>query len=226
VTYQPTYLPLEGVRNARDIGGYETASGERIRPLTLLRAAKLSGLTDADRAYLASIGLRTVVDLRQDFEISVDPDALGSLDVSWHNTPPSLEMAGEANGTLLDLYLAWLDDSGWAFAAAVRELARPGALPGLVHCTAGKDRTGLVIAMVLDLLGVDDNVILDDYLESNVTLFDGPERLANHRIYPEYLRRAVAHIRERFGSVAGYLGHHGVTDGEIAGLRDALLVQR
>ncbi len=220
-----TYLPLEGVRNARDVGGYATAAGDVIRPLTLLRSARLDRLTDADRAYLAEIGLRTVVDMRQAFEIADAPDALGTLDVAWHNTPPSLELDGAPGVTLLDLYLVWLDHSGWAFAAAIRELARPDALPALVHCTAGKDRTGLTIAMVLDLLGVDDEVILADYAESNVSLFDGAEPLANYRVRPEFLATALAHVRERHGSVADYLRAQGITDSEIAGLRASLLVR-
>jgi protein-tyrosine phosphatase len=218
------YLALEGARNARDVGGYRTAAGEVIRPLTLLRAAKLSGLTHADRLYLSTFPLRTVIDLRQGFEIAEDPDALGRLPVAWLNTPPSLELADTPGTTLLDLYLAWIDGSGHAFAAAVKGLARPGALPALVHCTAGKDRTGLVIAMVLDLLGVAPATILADYLESNVTVFDGPEPLANHRVYPEYLTGAFEHIHKHYGSVAEYLGAHGVTAEEVAGLRKSLLV--
>ena len=221
---RPAYLALEGARNARDVGGYRTARGEVIRPLTLLRAAKLSGLTHADRLYLSTFPLRTVVDLRQDFEIAEDPDALGRLPVTWLNTPPSLALAGTPGTTLLDLYLAWIDGSAHAFAAAVKALARPGALPALVHCTAGKDRTGLVIAMVLDLLGVDPATILADYLESNVTLFDGPEPLANHRIYPEYLTGAFDHIHRRYGGVAQYLADHGVTADDVSALRKALLV--
>jgi protein-tyrosine phosphatase len=221
---RPTYLALEGARNARDIGGYRTAAGEVVRPLTLLRAAKLSGLTHADRLYLSTFPLRTVIDLRQDFEIAEDPDALGGLPVAWHNTPPSRDLAGVPGITLLDLYLGWLDGSGHAFAAAISELGRPGALPALVHCTAGKDRTGLVIAMVLDLLGVDDGTILADYLESNVTLFDGAEPLAHHRVHPEFLIGAFEHVRGRFGSVAEYLRAHGVTAAEVAELRRALLV--
>jgi protein-tyrosine phosphatase len=222
---RPAYLPLEGVRNARDVGGYRTVRGEVIRPLTLLRAAKLSGLTHADRLYLSTFPLRTVIDMRQGFEIAADPDALGRLPVTSHNIPPSLELAGVPDTTLFDLYLSWIDGSGHAFAAAVKELAQPGALPGLVHCTAGKDRTGLVIAFVLELLGVDDATIVADYLESNVSLFDGPgEPLANHRVRAEYLVGSFEHIRKHYGGVVEFLKQHGVTPDEIEALRGALLV--
>jgi protein-tyrosine phosphatase len=215
-------VPLTGIKNARDIGGMRTESGAVVRPLRLLRTARLNRPTDADRAWLASIGLRTVVDLRQHFEIDMWPDDLGDLEVERVNVAPSLDSEGD--GTFFDLYLHWLDDSGDAFADAVHALARPGALPALVHCTAGKDRTGVLVAMVLDVLGVGEKAIVADYLISNERLATDPGDVTfEHPISEELIAGSLAHVRERFGSVEGYLLAHGVTGAELAALREALL---
>ena len=215
-------VPLTGVKNARDIGGMQTDSGAVVRPLRLLRTARLNRPTDADLAWLASIGLRTVVDLRQPFEIAAWPDHLGDLAVERVNVAPSLD--SEGSGTFFELYLAWLDDSGQAFADAVRALARPGALPALVHCTAGKDRTGVLMALVLDVLGVGEKAIVADYLLSHERLSADPgDVVYQHVITEELITGALAHVRERFGSAEGYLTAHGVSGEEIAALREGLL---
>lgn len=218
-----TYLPLEGAQNARDVGGYPAASGRTTAALRLLRTARLSDLTEPDREYLASIGLRTVVDLRSDFEIERAPDALGLLDVEVYNTPPRLDTESEAE-TLEDLYRTWTDESGDRFTAGFRALARPGGLPGLVHCTAGKDRTGILVALILELLGVDEKVIVEDYLISNTALrFDTPAPLANHRIEPRFIAGLLAHVRQRYGGAEAYFKAFGATDEEILRVREGLV---
>ena len=217
-----TDVPLTGVKNARDLGGIQTESGAVVQPLRLLRTARLHNATDADRAWLASIGLRTVVDLRQWFEIEAWPDALGDLAVERVNVAPSLDSEGE--GTFFELYLSWLDDSGEAFADAVRALARPGALPALVHCTAGKDRTGVLVAMLLELLGVGEKAIIADYMLSHERLTADPgDVIYQHKISPDLITGSLAHVRARFGGVEEYFLTHWVTSGELAALRAGLL---
>src|SRR5258708_12296613 len=118
---------------------------------------------------------------------------------------------------MADLYIYMLESGGRAFADGIRELARPGALPGLVHCTAGKDRTGLLIAMVQDLLGVDEKLILDDYLLSNVGLgpiLNAEGGAAYHQIHAELLIDSFAPIRPESGGTVGYLRQPGRGDGE------------
>ena len=216
--------PLTGIKNARDLGGIPTDSGAVTKPLRLLRSARLNRATDQDRAWLAAIGLRTVVDLRQSFEISAWPDDLGDLAVERVNVAPSLD--SEGTGTFFELYLAWLDHSGQSFADAVHALARPGALPALVHCTAGKDRTGVLMALVLDVLGVGDKAIVADYMASHERLSADPgDVIYQHVITEDLIIGSLAHVRERFGSVEGYLLAHGVTGEELAALRAGLLSQ-
>lgn len=215
-------VPLTGIKNARDLGGLRTESGAAVRPLRLLRSARLNQATDTDRLWLASIGLRTVVDLRQPFEIAAWPDALGDLAVERVFVAPSLD--SEGSGTFFELYLAWLDGSGEAFAEAVRALARPGGLPALVHCTAGKDRTGVLVALVLDVLGVEEKAIVADYLDSHERLTADPgDVIYQHVITEELITGSLAHVRARYGSAEGYLLAHGVSGAEIAALREGLL---
>lgn len=217
-----TDVPLTGVKNARDVGGIPTESGAVVRPLRLLRTARLSGATDADRAWLASIGLRTVVDLRQPYEIQAWPDALGDLAVERVNVAPTLD--NEGTGTFFELYLSWLDLSGAAFAEAVRALARPGGLPALVHCTAGKDRTGVLVALVLDVLGVGEKAIVADYMVSHERLTADPGDVQyNHRISEDLIAGSLAYVRGGFGSAEGYLLAQGVSAAEIAALREGMV---
>ena len=219
-----THLPLVGVRNARDVGGMRTASGRELRPLRLLRTARLNALTEEDRRWLASIGLRTVIDLRQHFEIAAWPDALGTLDVARVHTPPSLEAESDPAMTLFGLYLSWVDGSGAAFAEAVRALARPGGMPALVHCTAGKDRTGVLVALVLDVLGVEEKVIVADYMETDAMLAADPgDIIYQYKITADVIIGTLAHVRARYGSSEEYLLAQGVTAPEIAALREGLL---
>ena len=195
-----------------------------MRPLRLLRSARLNGLTDGDREWLASIGLRTVVDLRQSFEIAAWPDALGTLAVARVNTPPSLEAENDPAVTMLGLYLSWLDGSGTAFADAVRALARSEGLPALVHCTAGKDRTGVLVALVLDVLGVEEKAIVDDYLETNAQLGADPGDIVfQHMANADLITESLAQVRTRFGSSEAFLLAHGVAAAEIGALREGLL---
>jgi protein-tyrosine phosphatase len=218
-------LPLAGIKNARDIGGMQTDSGAVVQPLRLLRSARLNNATDDDRAWLASIGLRTVVDLRRPCEIAAWPDALGDLAAERVFVAPELD--SEGSGTFFELYLAWLDGSGAAFADAVHALARPGALPALVHCTAGKDRTGVLMALVLDVLGVGEKAIVADYLLSHERLSADPgDVVYQHVITEELITGSLAHVRARFGSAEGYLLAHGVSAEELAALRTGLLGEK
>jgi protein-tyrosine phosphatase len=220
-------LPVTSVRNARDVGGYRTSSGETIRWRTLVRTAKLFDLDDNDRAYLADdLGLRTVIDLRTAGEIAAEPDMLGDLDVADFNFTPLTDLGTWIPGTMADLYLYTVDEHGEQYAGAIRELARPGALPALVHCTAGKDRTGVLIALVLDLLGVDDDVIIEDYMLSNVCLGLGEENIGASTyatIFPDWLETTLTHVRKTHGSVEQFLRFHGLGDEEFDALRTGLL---
>jgi protein-tyrosine phosphatase len=238
-------LTAPGTFNLRDVGGYPAQDGV-VRWGVLFRSGGLQRLDDAGRAALLALGLRTVVDLREQQELDRDPDALGGTGLTEVHVPVYRGAAGSvatlpAVPTLEQLYLLMLEDCAPGLVAAVRELARPEVLPGLVHCAAGKDRTGLVVALVLSALGVPDDVVAEDYgLTSQhlpteflaaTTVPDDevdPERAALLRaIYrespPAVMRAVLTELRARYGGAGEYLLSAGLTAQELDALRTALI---
>ena len=161
-------IALPGTQNLRDLGGYPAAGGGTVRWRTLLRSDALHRLDDAGRAALGGLGLRTVIDLRTDQEVEAAPSALDGTGARTFHIPLfSDEAISRLPPERAAIYRYMIDDCGAAIAAAVGRLCAGGALPGLIHCTAGKDRTGLVAALVLDVIGVPDELIAADYAMSS-----------------------------------------------------------
>lgn len=235
------HLPLPGTWNVRDVGGYP-ADGGTTRWATLLRSDALHRLDSAGRARLAELGLRTVIDLRDPGERQAAPDALNGLDVDVRHLPvmggrldtsQPLHLESEA------MYRLFVDEGGGALAGAVAALARPGALPGLVHCMVGKDRTGLVIALALTAVGVDEAVVVQDYALTSEFFTDDLLAQARTRLAaaglspelvestlgcpPELMAVTLAHVRDRYGSVLEYLERHGVEQATVEALKRNLV---
>ncbi|PRY02105.1 tyrosine-protein phosphatase [Allonocardiopsis opalescens] len=240
------HLPLAGTYNVRDVGGYPVLGGGRTRWRTLLRSDALHRLDGAGRAALADIGVRTVLDLREAVERDHAPDALDGLGarelhVPIFNDPPGRPAAFTPE--LAHLYRLLVDDCAPRLAAAVAALADADAFPAVVHCTAGKDRTGLVVAFALSVAGVPDDIVAADYqlteqflgepffAESRSRLLrygvgeDEMETLRSiHLDAPaQLLLEVLTRMRAEHGDVAGYLRGNGVTDAQIEVLRTALV---
>jgi protein-tyrosine phosphatase len=232
----------------------------RVRSGLLFRSAALWELTPEGAERLASLGLSTVIDLRSEPEAEHWPNQRHGLDyrpVSLPTLPPFEDTSGnpesaadaaaeadaeadpadDADGIragLGGMYAYMADVAGGPIAAFARQLLEPGALPALVHCAVGKDRTGVTVAVVLSALGVDDADITDDYLLSNLGLgfTEGPityvdEHGVERRSRPvsaELLALFLERIRGRHGSTEAFLLDHGLTAGELERLR-ALLVE-
>jgi protein-tyrosine phosphatase len=228
-------LPLPGTYNVRDAGGYPTADGGRMRRGLLIRADGLAGLDDAGRARLAELGVRTVIDLREDAEVEIAPDALGDLPVAYRHLPAFAELADEKRPrSLEEAYDLLVDECGDALAGVLAALAEPGALPAVVHCTAGKDRTGVVIALVHSLLGVSAADLEEDYAATARNLSTGfadkiratmppgehTDAILREMLIcpPELIRHALA----RIGDVEAYLLAHGLAPDAGPRLRAAL----
>jgi protein-tyrosine phosphatase len=239
------HLPLSGTYNVRDLGGYEADGGRVTRWRVLFRADALHRLDDAARSTLGAIGVRTVLDLRSDEEVQRAPDQLDGLGLRMLHRPlyaPRTVIATVPRRTLGEAYLALIDERPHALADAVRELAAPGALPAIVHCTAGKDRTGMVTALVLSALGVDHDVVVSDFemtrrflegaFREELTSASAARGISADRIVdmlsidPALIVSFLRRIYETFGDTRTFLGHYGMTDEEFTRLDDCLLADR
>lgn len=243
-------VPLAGAPNFRDLGGYPAGAGRRVRWGRVYRSGALAGLNDADLALLAALDLRLVCDLRSADEIEQNPDRLpaGSA-LAYVNLPVVNADGGAARRQrlrallfdrsllrtmMLEFYTATvLDGSAGLFRAVFERLADPDNLPAVIHCTAGKDRAGLVSALLLLALGVPEDIVIADYSQSNryyahfEQLTSGSARLLRalgvrpRDLYPllvadpDYLRAALAHLRARYGSVEAYLRQQAGVDGAL-----------
>lgn len=234
-------LPLQGSYNTRELGGYPTADGRRVRRGRFLRSDGLAGLTKADWRWLAQeYGLRRIVDLRSRPEAQREPYQPPAGVRRLHR--PLLDQAhssgflGAMPASMAELYHSLLSDSGAMLAQALRDmLAHPGG-GVLFHCTAGKDRTGVVAMLLLALAGVPDEWIVADYAatEGNLAPLVQRQRTALRQAGlnpPDYLfesreesmRQTLCHLREEYGGAAGYLQAIGLDTAETAALRRQLL---
>lgn len=230
-------LVVEGVSNVRDVGGMP-AEGGRIRSGVLLRSGQLSGATTAGAAALRE-SVSHIVDLRDGEEVAAEPTEIDGPDTT--HLPlflGSVRSFFEADTSLDDLYLHLLEESGERLVAAIRIIAASGRT--LVHCTVGKDRTGVTVALALSAVGADREAVIADYALTDSQLpaqrtrwiadylrTQHPEAvhavaLATQSPAP-VMRRLLAQVDERWGSAAGYLRAQGMTDDELDALAVALV---
>lgn len=243
---------LPGGVNFRDVGGYATADGRAVRWGQVYRAGSLADLTDADVAALGALDLRLACDLRSPDEVARHPDRLPPGAV--HDHRPIVGEVGRLRRVvtlyrkrhrvqelLEEVYRVMLDQNGATFASILRLAADPANRPLVIHCTAGKDRTGLAAALLLLALGVPEETVIADYTLSN-RAFDvlaGRMRPEMSRLYSfgfgeaqlrpfllaeaRTLRGALAYLRRRYGSLDWYLQRAGLDDGALERLRVELL---
>lgn len=241
-------LRWDGCFNVRDIGGYPTADGSVTRRGALLRGDDLCRLTPAGCAALRDYGVRTIIDLRQPAQVAATPhpfgpDGVHAGAVRYHNLllrdPRELPLETATGGrpTFLDIYRLVVDRSAPRVAAVVRAVAEAPAGGVLVHCQVGKDRTGLVVALLLALAGVPDATIAADYARSEVYLrplyrararaegHDQARRLPpdeNRRSRPETMFGLLAHLRTAHGGARAYLLAAGLAPADLDRARDRL----
>lgn len=224
-------MDIDGTHNFRDVGGYPAGRG-RTRYGQLYRSDALGGVTPAGAVALAELGIEIIIDLRSRMEVSQDraahpiPDAQLIQIPIYRGSRSSIIADGHVSLELL--YKQTLEESPWSFAAAVSVIAESGMDPVLVHCTAGKDRTGLVVALALDVAGVDRSAVVADYTQSALNL-DGAwidrtiTALVSHgvpispRLFevlggsPDHaMSRVLEWLDDEYGSVAGFLEAHGM----------------
>ena len=241
------WLRFEGLDNVRDAGGLPLRGGGRTRFGQVLRSANLRHVTDADVAHLVDVyGLRLVIDLRTAREIDRDgPTAVahaGVETVALSFSPEdgdALPDTGDDSDPLLRSYLAYLVDRTENVVQAVRLLGHPDGGPTLVHCAAGKDRTGVLLALVLDAVGVEREAVIADYALSArhveamfrrwTTAFgrEMPDDLTPHLPRAEVIATVLARLDDEHGrggrdGSAGWLRANGLDDATLERLRARL----
>jgi protein-tyrosine phosphatase len=173
-------VPLEGVANFRDLGGYETEDGRHVRWGQVFRSGALVDLTPADVATVEDLGIALVCDLRSDSEVEEDPDPdVGAEELRLAVTDESTDvqaitdavLAGDLDAISPDLLLEGMPliatEFPDAWSAMIERLADEANRPTVVHCTAGKDRAGWASALTLRAVGVPEETVMEDYLLSS-----------------------------------------------------------
>lgn len=184
-------LEFEGCVNFRDLGGYRTADGRMVAWRRLFRADGLNKLTPGDRKQLVDLGLTTVIDLRtldeaeQRGSFPVDDVPVRYVGLPLTDVLPATEDLPDWKEAayVATRYGAMVSEGSSVLTEAIHVLAGGDALPAVMHCSAGKDRTGVLSALVLAFLGVPDEVIIEDYALSAAAMERLLERLKAE--YPE-----------------------------------------
>ena len=256
----PRWIELDGAVNARCLGGLAVTGGGAVAPGRLLRSDNLQDLTDRDVARLVDDHrVSDVIDLRTGAELRLEgPGPLirdGRVTIEHHSLYPEAgeqtdvveaggivpwrdgaDMPGET--PTVRSYLAYLECRPDSILAALRTIADPpGGGAALVHCAAGKDRTGLVVALALAVAGVRREAIVADYAATSQRIEAIVARLAASPTYardiaaddpsqyaarPESMARILQLLDERHGSPAGWLAEHGLEHDAATALRRRL----
>ena len=237
-------VAFTNVFNFRDLGGYRTTDGRHVRWHRLFRSDDLAHLSDDDADQFAGLGIRTVVDLRRPDEIERAGRIPPLPGYEYHHVHmvhpawPDRTFADTAERVeyVRERYNEMLAAGADGVGQTLRLIADPEAAPLVFHCRAGKDRTGIISAITLSLLGVTDEDIADDYQLSEVAEEPAWEFLTRTRVElrdkrwlhftvspREAMLGLLADVRSEHGSVAGYAESVGVTDEHIAWMRAHLL---
>ncbi len=235
-------IELKTAYNIRDLGGFPTRAGGTTRYGRAIRSDGLHRVDDGDAALLEALELRVVFDLRSGAEL--DSDGLGAYvgsRVAHRHTPmmavtlnPYDDSVDWRGIDLEERYVAMLDEGRDAVRAVLEAIAAPGPGAVLFHCSAGKDRTGVLAAVLLCAVGVDEDAIVTDYARSQGNIAqviegyreqmreagldsDAIDYLISSP--PQRMRYTLAKLRERWGSVEGYLEDIGFDGSAVAQLR-------
>lgn len=232
-------LALEGAVNLRDIGGYRIQDQRETRWQVFLRADNLDKLTAADQQTLLDYGLRHVVDLRSSSEAQHYPDVFArSAAVIYHHLPliedgPDMQ-AVEALPTHFEVYHYFLERCQPALKTILETICATGDGCTVFHCTGGKDRTGVIAALLLGLVAVDAETIAQDYALTSQYLASRAgewrqqvldaggdverfDRMMATR--PEVMRQTLAYLQGHYGGIPEYVQAIGVSDSAVSTLR-------
>ncbi|HEX5429156.1 MAG TPA: tyrosine-protein phosphatase [Pedococcus sp.] len=260
----PDWIDLDGVANMRDVGGLPTTDGSRIAKHRLLRSDNLQELSERDVERLVdTVGVSDIVDLRSDVELRIEgPGPLQVRELVTHHhhslfrddlyavsaedalvlpwskkaegrVPPKVERDDDHWASH---YLGYLADRPDSVLAALEVIAHSTGAT-IVHCAAGKDRTGTVTGLALSVAGVADEDVVADYVATGERIERVVARLMARPAYEEALRdqpmehhvpqpqtmaRILTVLREQHGGAAGWLQDQGWSEGQVEDLRGHL----
>jgi protein-tyrosine phosphatase len=253
----PNWIDLDGVANMRDLGGLPTSGGGRVATGVLIRSDNLQELPPASVTRLIDeLGVTDIVDLRTESEVHVEGEgplrsvkslvhhhhslfkaervASSDQTLPWHDSKDVDRTKAEFWG---EHYLGYLRSRPDSISAALRVVADASGAT-VVHCAAGKDRTGTVAGLALDVAGVPHEQIVADYMATGerieaimARLLSRPayaEHLASHTVaeqrpQPQAMEAILEYAAAQFGGAAGWLRAQGWSDDEVERLRGRLL---
>jgi protein-tyrosine phosphatase len=233
-----TWVELEGAVNVRDLGGLPTIDGHTTRPGVLLRSDNLQDLTPGDIALLDELGVRTVLDLRTAAEVEmIGPGPLRAtevrhleLDLIPHGFDGREDLVERAipdetagEHAMDHFYLDYVQHAPAEVATALRTIADPGSGAVLVHCAAGKDRTGVICALALSLVGVRRDAVVADYVRTDERIAAVRDRLLTTDLYRDYqLARTLDSMRPHATNMERFLDRVDQVYGGVHGLAMAI----
>lgn len=239
----PIHLQFEGGYNFRDLGEIQTRDGKMTKRGVFIRCGNLDRLSEAAQEQLIQYGVKTVIDLRTVWECENYPNVFAkSQHLQYKNLPLILDKLGDEPEFrkksdnlehLHEVYRLYIDHCQAEIGAIFIAIAESDGAT-VFHCYAGKDRTGVIAAMLLALVGVDDEAIAADYAETNAQIahlvtqwFEDAARenrdmrklKRNSGAEPETILDTLAYIRETYGGVAEYLQGCGVSLAQLEQIR-------
>jgi len=249
----PQLIDTRETFNFRDFGGYTLSTGDKVRSGVLFRSGSLDRIADAEAHSLQeNLSIQTIIDLRHPDEFN-DNCSRGSLvdlvpnryslsvidaTQTLHHHVEALNIA-YGMGEKSHRYFALLENGERIWREVIQILLEPYSYPILAHCTAGKDRTGITAALILDLVGVAQDTISEDYAMSSASvdqLFnylvasgrrpEGTSETAKSKMItkPKYMDDFLKLVYQKYGNAEGYIRHLGFNTFEIARIRDFLIV--
>lgn len=261
-TLPPQFVPVEGVRNFRDFGGYVGQKGQIVKRRHLYRSGNYASISQTGLSQLRDTQIKLVVDLRRGQERINSPSQLHDVPVETIYSslgdgdgitlPPHLQFIRDGDLSvegchhhMLSSYrrIPWEPQHGETFFRTFEMLAKQEG-PLVIHCAAGKDRTGILCGLILHALGVNQDDIMHDYLLTNAVPLDTPwlndyarrmSEMFNKPIDPltllpmlgvhrDFLELAWSEMADRNGGLDGYLDHIGVTPTMRVAIREHLLI--